>query len=69
MTTKMQERKIIRHKHIGDQYYYLLELGRKMTPTERLTSLFQMQEEYRLIHNEPIKNIERKIIVKKPSWI
>ncbi len=65
----MQERKIIRHKHIGDQYYYLLEMGRKMTPTERLISLFQMQEEYRQIHNETAKKTERKIIIKKPSWI
>lgn len=69
MTIKMQERKIIRHKHIGDQYHYLLEMGRKMTPTERLISLFQMQEEYRQIHNEPTQNPERKIIIKKPSWI
>ena len=47
----MQERKIVRHKDIGDQYFYLLELGRKMTPTERLMSLFKMQEEYRKNHN------------------
>ena len=65
----MEERKIIRHKNIGDQYYYLLEMGRRMTPTERLVSLFKMQEEYRQIHNEVISNIERKIIVKKPTWI
>ncbi len=65
----MEERKIIRHKHIGDQYFYLLELGRKMTPTERLISLFEMQEEYRQIHNENIQRVERKIIIKKPSWI
>ncbi len=65
----MQERKIVRHKHIGDQYFYLLELGRNMTPTERLVSLFEMQEEYRQIHNENPQKSERKIIISKPSWI
>ncbi|MFN3850529.1 MAG: hypothetical protein ACK4NY_13920 [Spirosomataceae bacterium] len=65
----MQERKIIRHKNIGDQYYHLLEIGRKMTPTERLRSLFQMQKEYAQIHNETTLISERKIIIKKPSWI
>lgn len=65
----MQERKIVRHQNIGDQYFYLLELGRKMTPTERLISLFKMQEEYSQIHNENKKTVERKIIIKKPSWI
>ena len=65
----MQKRKVVRHKEIGDQYYYLLELGRKMTPTERLISLFEMQEEYRQIHNESLQKIERKITIRKPSWI
>lgn len=65
----MQKRKVVRHKEIGDQYYYLLELGRKMTPTERLISLFEMQEEYRQIHNESPQKIERKITIRKPSWI
>ncbi|WP_435353956.1 hypothetical protein [Emticicia sp. SJ17W-69] len=65
----MGERKIIRHKHIGDQYLHLLEMGRKITPTERLISLFQMQEEYRQIHNEPTKKTQRTIIIKKPTWI
>ena len=65
----MKDRKIVRHKDIGDQYFYLLELGRKMTPTERLMSLFKMQEEYRQIHNENNQKNERKIIIKKPSWI
>jgi hypothetical protein len=65
----MLERKIVRHKDFGDQYFYLLQLGRKMTLTERLVSLFKMQKEYRMIHNESNLKIEGKIIIKKPSWI
>jgi RNA binding exosome subunit len=62
-------KKIVIHKNIEDQYWYMLRQGLEMTIDERLALYFKLKKQAALLTNENPVPPKKKIKIRTATWM